>query len=524
MNTLQLLVEKQSLTSEQCTAAIDAMLEDPIQMGAFLALLKSKGETVDEILGLVRAMRAQMRPLRLDRPVLDIVGTGGDLAGTVNISTGSALMAARFGVPILKHGNRSVSSLCGSADVLEALGYPIHQSPEEIQTSIEKTGFGFCFAPDYHPIMQKIRPIRNALKIPTVFNIIGPLLNPAGTEHLQIGVYKEELVPIIANVLFQLGTKRSIVYCGHGMDELSCIGPTEALLVTDEGCSSLCIDPEQLGLALCKREDLLGGDAKYNAQLLKNPPEGLKNTLILNTAVALFLYGLANSIEEGVQIAKRKNHASLKEAIRKKPKAVIAEIKRASPSLGKIGSIPDAAKQAQIYASSGAVAISVLTSDRFDGSLSDLEAVKKSVAIPVLRKDFLTQEEQLKESDADVFLLIVAHLGKRTKEMLSAVHALGCEAILEIHNEEELQIAIDAGAEIIGVNQRNLTTFTMHPEVYALISLIPKHIVKIAESGVRNLDDAFKMFSMGYDAILVGEALTRNPKLCEELCSLKSAD
>lgn len=523
MNTLQMLVEKQSLTTEQCAAAMDAMLENPIQMGAFLALLKSKGETVEEILGLVRAMRAQMRPLRLDRPVLDIVGTGGDLAGTVNISTGSALMAARLGVPILKHGNRSVSSQCGSADVLEALGYPIHQTQEEIQTSIEKTGFGFCFAPDYHPIMQKMRPIRNALKIPTVFNIIGPLLNPAGTEHLQIGVYKKELVPIIANVLFQLGTKRSIVYCGHGMDELSCIGPTDALLVTDKGYSSLRIDPEQLGLSLCNKQDLLGGDAKYNAQLLKDPPEGLKNTLILNAAVALFLYGLANSIEEGVQIAKRKNH-SLKDAIRKRPKAVIAEIKRASPSAGKIGTIPDPAKQAQMYASSGAVAISVLTSDRFNGSLSDLEAVKKSLGIPILRKDFITEEEQLKESDADVFLLIVAHLGKRTKEMLSAVHAMGCEAIVEIHNEDELQIAIDAGAEIIGVNQRNLTTLTMHPEVYSLIRLIPKHIVKIAESGVRSLDDALKMFAMGYDAILVGEALTRNPKLCEELCSLKSAD
>ena len=524
MNTLQLLVEKQSLTAEQCAAAIHAMLEDPIQMGAFLALLKSKGETVDEILGLVRAMRAQMRPLQLDRPVLDIVGTGGDLAGTVNISTGSALMAARCGVPVLKHGNRSVSSQCGSADVLEAMNYPIHQTPQQIQASIQKTGFGFCFAPDYHPIMQKMSPIRNALKMPTVFNIIGPLLNPAGTEHLQIGVYKKELVPIIADVLFQLGTKRSIVYCGYNMDELSCIGPTDALLVTDKGCSPLRIDPKQLGLPLCTRQDLLGGDAKYNAQLLKNPPEGLKNTLILNAAVALFLYGLARSIEEGVQIAKRKNRPSLKNAIRARPKAVIAEIKRASPSAGKIGTILDPAKLAQRYEISGAAAISVLTSDRFDGSLSDLEAVKKNVAIPVLRKDFLTKEEQLKESDADVFLLIVAHLKERTKEMLSAVHAMGCEAIVEIHNESELQIAIDAGAEIIGVNQRNLTTFTMHPEVYALIERIPKHIVKIAESGVRSASDATGMFAMGYDAILVGEALTKNPTLCEELCSLKSAD
>src|SRR5207245_2537194 len=127
----------------------------PIQMGAFLALLRAKGETVDEILGLVKAMRAQMVRLNLDRPVLDIVGTGGDRAGTVNISTGSALIAASCGIPIVKHGNRSVSSLSGSADVLEAMGYNIHQAPEELQKSIQKTGFGFCFAPDYHPAMKQ---------------------------------------------------------------------------------------------------------------------------------------------------------------------------------------------------------------------------------------------------------------------------------------------------------------------------------------------------------------------------------
>lgn len=524
MKAIELLIKKKSLTAEQCSSAFQELLNEPIQMGAFLALLQAKGETVEEIFGVVKVMQAQMVPLNLDRPVLDIAGTGGDLAGTVNISTGSALMAASCGVPVMKHGNRSVSSLSGSADVLEAMGYNIHQTPQELQESIQKTGFGFCFAPNYHPAMKQVRHVRNALKIPTVFNLIGPLLNPTGTEYMQIGVYKPELVQTMAEVLFKLGTKRSLVYCGHGIDELSCIGPTKAILVTEKGLEFLMIDPEKLGLQKRTLEDLKGGDPKTNAQLLKNPPPGLKDTLILNVGVALFLYGRAQSIEEGVQIAKDKFRKSLKKAIQKQSGCVIAEIKRASPSKGKIGDIPDVAKRARFFESKGATAISVLTSDRFMGSLSDLTAVSSAVSVPVLRKDFITTVKQLEETNADAVLLIVAYLGKRTKEMLKRAHRLNLEAIVEVHNQSELQIAIEAGAEIIGVNQRNLKDFTMHPEVYELVNQIPKQIVKIAESGVRNLADAKRLFKMGYDAILVGEALTLNPNFCEALCSLKSVE
>lgn len=515
---LHKLIERKSLTSEEAFQVVCELLEDPIKMAGFLVLLRAKGETVDELLGLVKAMRAHMKTVHLDRPVLDIVGTGGDQAGTVNISTGAALLAARLGVPVVKHGNRSVSSQCGSADVLEAMGYNIHQTAEELQESVRKTGFGFCFAPDYHPAMKRMRPMRKALKMPTAFNLIGPLLNPAGTDYLQIGVYQPELVPILAEVLFKLGTKRSLVYCGHGIDELSCIGPTEAILVTAKGLEPLTIDPEKMGLRRCTLADLKGGDAQMNTHLLKNPPRAVRDTLILNAGVALFLYGFAQSIEEGVQMARQKK--SLKEAIRRRPGAVIAEIKRASPSQGKIGEIPDVAERAKFYEASGAAAISVLTSARFEGSLEDLQAVQ--VSIPVLRKDFLMRKEQLAEGNSDVVLLIVADLGERTKEMLEEAHRLGLEAIVEIHNEAELQIALVAGAQIIGVNQRNLKDFTMHPEVYELVAQIPKSIVKIAESGVQNRTDAVRLFAMGYDAILVGEALTRSPKLCEELCSLKS--
>ncbi len=522
MNALQLLAQKKSLSSRQIFEEFQKMLGEPVQMGAFLALLSAKGETVDEIFGLVQVMRSQMLPLVLDRPTIDIVGTGGDQAGTVNISTGSALLAAKCGASVVKHGNRSVSSLCGSADVLEAMGYNIHETPEEVQESVKKTGFGFSFAPNYHPAMKQVRAVRNAIKIPTIFNLIGPLLNPAGTDHMQIGVYKPELVPKIAEVLFRLGTKRSLVYSGHGIDELSCIGKTEAILVTEKGLETLTIDPESLGLKKCTLEDLKGGDALMNARMLKNPPAGLKDTLILNAGVALFLYGAAKTIEEGVQIAKKNCKKSFKEAITSC--ALIAEIKKASPSKGKIADIPDPAKRALFYESQGANAISVLTSDRFEGSLSDLRAVMDVASIPVLRKDFILTKEDLIKTDADAVLLIVAYLGERTKEMLETARELGLEAIVEVHNSSELQIALEAGAEMIGVNQRNLKDFTMHPEVYELVHQIPKHIVKIAESGVRNKNDAKRLFEMGYNAILVGEALSLNPEFCEELCSLKSVE
>lgn len=335
---LNKLIRGENLSAEEMFEAVSQLVDDPVKMAGFLILLKAKGETAGEILGLVRALRSKMKRCDAGRPVLDIVGTGGDMAGTVNISTGAALLAAKCGVPIVKHGNRAVSSQCGSADVLEALQIDIHSQ------EIGKTNFSFCFAPDYHPAMKNLRPMRSALKTPTAFNLIGPLLNPAGTDHLQIGVYKPELVPLMAEVLFRLGTKRSLVYSGHGIDELSCIGATDALLVTQQGVETLRIDPVELGLPLCELKDLLGGDAKKNAEMLKNPSRAVLDTVVLNAGVALFLYGKAATIAEGVKMARRK---TFKSAIRHR--GVIAEIKRASPSRGKIGEIADPAERGRLY-------------------------------------------------------------------------------------------------------------------------------------------------------------------------------
>ncbi|MBS0625713.1 MAG: anthranilate phosphoribosyltransferase [Verrucomicrobia bacterium] len=534
---IEKLISGESLTLKESEAAGAAMINgaDPVQTGAFLALLKAKGETADELVGLVEAMRKAAVKVALPFPTVDIVGTGGDRAGTVNISTGSALLAAACGVPVVKHGNRAVSSKSGSADVLEELGFDLH---EDVLKSLAEKNFAFCFAPDYHPALKNVRGVRHSLKIPSAFNLLGPLLNPAGIEHLQLGVYSTKLVVLIAEALHRLGTRRSLVFHGHGLDELSCIGPVDALLVEEKGISPLRIDPAKLGLAPCTLEDLKGGSAQDNAEILRRAlsgaPSRISDTLILNAAVAQFLYGSVSSLEEGVikarealakgvalpknilrDIAKRKKierpKKSLKEALKKS--ALIAEIKRASPSKGEIGEIRSIRERAENYAKGGASALSILTDSAFSGSVEDLREAAH-LPLPILRKDFIVDLAQLFESlyfGADAVLLIAALLKGRLKEFIDQAKILGLETLVEVHNEEELELALAAGAEIIGVNQRNLADFSMHPELFQkLVEKIPSGKIKIAESGLTSPEEVRAAYDLGYNAVLVGEALTRS--------------
>jgi anthranilate phosphoribosyltransferase len=511
---LEKLVNRENLTSVECGEALEKMDNDA-QTGAFLSLLRAKGETVEELLGFIRALRQQAEPFGIDFPVLEIVGTGGDRAGTVNISTGSSLLAARCGIPVVKHGGRSVSSSSGSADVLEALGF----SFDHPKVSLEKTGFAFCFAGKFYPTMVKIRPVRQGLKIPTLFNLVCPLLNPAGISHVMVGVYKPELVPLIAETLFRLGTKRSLVFHGFGLDELTCLGTTNALLVTEKEIVPLKIDPVELGLKLCAREDLKGGDAQTSAMLIGAALTGsspLSDTLALNAGIGVYLFGKAGSMKEGVKIAKAAmQRKSLKKALSSTPNAVLAEIKRASPARGKIGDIPDPASQAMKYVQGGAAAISVLTCLRFDGTLEDLGAVVRSLAktrLPVLRKDFILEPIHIAQAaahGADAVLLIATFLKERTQEMMEMAKKIGLEAVVEVHDPEELRYF--QGAEIIAVNQRNLSDFSMHPEIHDLaIGKIPSSALPLAVSGIASAEEAKRLFQLGYRALLIGEALTRS--------------
>jgi len=309
-SSIEKLMRGENLSPIACQQALDEILNptiNPLQIAAFLVLLRAKKETADELSAIIKALRDKMIVVPTSHAVLDIVGTGGDGLNTINISTGSAILAASCGIKVAKHGNRSVSSLTGSADVLEALGINIDLTSDQVSKSISETGIGFCYFPNFHPVTQALRLFRKELNVTTTFNILGPLLNPANAAHIILGVLDEALLPIMADVLIQTGSGRSVIVHGMGMDEISCAGSVKIIEVNGQEKMEYTIDPLDFGFPRCSIADLRGGDAKTNAQILLDTFKGkrgpIADTLILNTAVALYLYGLHPSISEALSHA-----------------------------------------------------------------------------------------------------------------------------------------------------------------------------------------------------------------------------
>src|SRR5881398_2249168 len=263
-NALAQLLDGKDLPRAEARRVMDTIMSGnatPAQIGGFLVALRMKGETADEIAGCADAMRAHVLAVRPEREdLVDTAGTGGDGAQTLNISTGAALVAAAAGAGVAKHGNRAVSSASGSADVLEALGFELEQPPERIARSIDELGFGFLFAPAHHPAMRHAASVRRELATRTVFNVLGPLTNPAGARSQVVGVYSPALVRVIADVLASLCARRAFVVHGaHGIDELSPAGPNLVCEVVDGDVRSREIDPFDLGIERCDPDDLRGG-------------------------------------------------------------------------------------------------------------------------------------------------------------------------------------------------------------------------------------------------------------------------
>jgi anthranilate phosphoribosyltransferase len=281
----------------------------PAQIGGFLVALRAKGETVDEIAGCAEAMREHVLPVHPSREdVVDVVGTGGDGARTFNISTVAAIVAAASGGAVAKHGNRAVSSICGSADVLEALGFTLEQSPERIAESIDMLGFGFMFAPAHHPAMRHAAPVRRELGTRTVFNVLGPLTNPAGARAGIFGVYSLELVRTIADVLAALGADRAyVVHGAYGVDELSPAGPNAVCEIVDGTVHDRTIDPLELGIERCDPDELAGGAPEENARTAREIFEGARgarrDAVLLNAAGAIAAGGHAADLREGLALA-----------------------------------------------------------------------------------------------------------------------------------------------------------------------------------------------------------------------------
>jgi anthranilate phosphoribosyltransferase len=309
------LLDGTQLARAEARAVMDEIMRGeatPAQIGGFLVALRSKGETADEITGCAEAMRDHVLAVRPGRDdLVDTAGTGGDGAQTINISTAAALVAAAAGAGVAKHGNRAVSSACGSADVLEALGFTLEQEPQRIARSIDELGFGFLFAPSHHPAMRHAAAVRRELATRTVFNVLGPLTNPAGARAQVVGVYSPDLVRTIADVLARLGAHRAyVVHGAGGIDELSPVGQNLVAEVVDGEVLERRLDPEsELGIPRCRVDELRGGTPAENAEAIREvfagADGGRRNAIVLNAAGAIAAGGHAADLREGLEVARR---------------------------------------------------------------------------------------------------------------------------------------------------------------------------------------------------------------------------
>ena len=306
------LLRAEDLDDATAAEAMGSIMEGdatPAQVAGFLVGLRMKGETAAEVAGLVRAMRAYALPVSASGPLVDTCGTGGDRAGTFNVSTLAAVVAAAAGARVAKHGNRAASGRCGSADLLEAWGVAIGLPPQGVAACIEQVGIGFCFAPTFHPAMRHVMVPRRELGVPTVFNFLGPLTNPAGAQHQTIGVSDPAMAPRMAQVLARLGTTHALVFHGaDGLDELTTTGPSHVWEVRGEAVEEWVLDPTELGVPTATIEDLRGGDVADNVRIadavLAGEEGPAQDIVALGAAAALVAGDLAATLEAGLAAAR----------------------------------------------------------------------------------------------------------------------------------------------------------------------------------------------------------------------------
>jgi anthranilate phosphoribosyltransferase len=309
-HALSRLIAHQALTADDAAEAMRVIMSgeaSPGQMGGFLMALRTKGETVDELEGFARTALGFANPVRASSPVVDTCGTGGDRSGTFNISTIAAIVVAGAGVPVAKHGNRAASSHCGSADLLEALGVKIDLGPKEVERCLTDAGIGFMFAPVFHPAAAHAGPVRRELRVPTVFNFLGPLTNPARPFAQVVGVSEERMLPLVAEVLARRGTRAKVFRGEDGLDELTTTGISTVFDVRDGDVLEGHLDPATLGLQRSTLEALRGGAAEEAALIARSVLAGetgpRRDVVLLNAAAALEVAGRAPTLEYGLQLA-----------------------------------------------------------------------------------------------------------------------------------------------------------------------------------------------------------------------------
>lgn len=307
------LVSKRDLNEAEMESVVSEMMEGkatPAQIAAFLIALRIKGERIDEVVGAARVLRRHVTPVTTNLPVVDTCGTGGDLQGTFNISTAAALIAAGAGVPVAKHGNRAMSGTVGGADVLEALGVRLELTAAEAATCLATAGMVFLFAPAYHPAMRHVAVPRREIGVRTIFNLLGPLSNPAGAQAQLLGVFAQEWVVPLAEALGRLGSRHALVVHGEdGLDEISLTGRTVVAELSDGGVRCYRIEPEDFGLRRCTREDLRGGDVRDNAAIVRaviagSATDAQMHIALLNAGAVIYVADRAPTLAGGIDMAR----------------------------------------------------------------------------------------------------------------------------------------------------------------------------------------------------------------------------
>lgn len=507
---------------------------------------------------------------------IDLCGTGGSGLNRINTSTISAFIVAGAGVKVAKHGNNASSGRFGSFDLLQALDIPINLSNEELKLRYREYNLALLYAKNFHPIMRYFAPVRQELKKPTFFNILGPLLSPVKAANQLIGAPNTDYALMIINAAKKLNKQHVMVAVGSdGLDDITLSGSTKIFELKDNKISKYEINPEDFGIKKASGfSEIASQSNEENLKIFKDviikKQSGPKTDLVLiNAAAAIYLAGKAKNLADGYKKALQSLTAGKAEEVYLNYKTpsflkfiiennktrkfnlefntdktpikyrggLIAEIKKSSPSEGEINRDIDVAKLAKIYQKSKASAISVLCEPaKFGGSFTDLNIVVRNVKIPVLCKDFILSKEHIDQAliaGADMILLIVALLSKeQLKELYEYAKTKNLQSLIEIHNENELNSALELKPDIIGVNSRNLHDFSINNKIFDdLVEKIPAGIIKIAESGISKYSDIPK----DYDGILVGTEIMRHPfpelKIKElsgkpilKLCGIRSVD